>query len=320
MFKINWQRVRAEKFHRFLPDDVRDSLKGRGIPATLIERKLLGWDGQRITIPIFGREPEEILGFSYATIPADPSGRPETVAEPGAKPELYGWETLAQKPRRVVISEHEFDRLVLEAHGFAAVTSTAGAETFLEAWAPFFEGIRHIYVCFGRRATQSRAAKRLQSVLPSARIVTLPADAADVTDFFVRLRRTRVDLEVLLASAAVAEGDDTDDEPPVPIRPVRPYQKKLQRRAEALKRAVPLHEIVTRYRNLRAEGGRLLGHCPFCNAQEPSFSVYPKMNVYYCATCEAQGDVLQFLMNKESITYREALEALERFDFTRELF
>ena len=36
--------------------------------------------------------------------------------------------------------------------------------------------------------------------------------------------------------------------------------------------------------------------------------------------CDAQGDVLQFLMNKESMTYPEALEALERFEFTHELF
>ncbi len=320
MFKINWQRVRAEKFHSFLPDDIRDYLKGRGIPSTLIETKLIGWNGQAITIPIFGRKPDEILGFRYVTLPADPSGVPEMLRESSLKPELYGWETLAQKPRRVVISEGEFDRLVLEAQGFAAVTATAGAGTFLDKWAPFFEGVKHIYICFGREATRSGAAKKIQSLLPSARIVTLPADAFDVTDFFVRLERTRVDFEVLLASAETAEGSDSDDEPPVPIRPLRPYQKKLQRRAEAAKRAVPLHEIVALYTDLRAEGGRLVGHCPFHDERTPTFSVYPKTDTYYCSGCGAHGDVLQFLMNKESMTFRQALEALERFDFTHELF
>ena len=319
MFKINWQRVRAEKFHSFLPDNVRDYLKGRGIPSTLIETKLIGWNGERITIPLFGRKPSEILGLRYANLPEDMSGSPEMLSELGAKPELYGWETLAQKPRRVVICEGEFDRLTLEAQGFAAVASTTGAETFLEEWAAFFEGVKYVYVCFSKRAKQSGAAKQVLSVLPSARIVTLPPDVADVTDFFVRLGRTRVDFEVLLASAATAE-DHPDDEPPASIRAIRPYQKKLQRRAEAVKRAAPLHEIVAFYADLRAEGGRLIGHCPFHDERTPTFNVYPKADVYYCSGCEAQGDVLQFLMNKESMTFRQALEALERFDFTHELF
>lgn len=321
MFKItNWQRVRAEKLHSFLPDDVRDYLKGRGIPSTVIERHLLGWDGERVTIPIFGRKPDEVLGFRCAKLPADLGDRPEMLSEPGAKAELYGWETLAQKPRRVVISECEFDRLVLEAQGFPAVASTAGADIFLREWVPFFDAVKHIYICLGPEATRNGRAKKIQSLLPSARIVTLPSDASDVTDLFLRLDRTRVDFEVLLASAEGAEGHDKDDEPPVPIRSIRPYQKKLQRRAEAVTRAVPLHEIVALFTDFRAEGGRLVGHCPFHDERSPSFSVYPKTDTYYCSGCEAQGDVLQFLMNKESMTFRQALEALERFEFTHELF
>lgn len=320
MFKINWQRVRAEKLHRFLPDDVRDYLKDRGIPSTIIELHLLGWDGERVTIPIFGRELGEILGYRYAKVPADLSDRPEMVSEPGAKPELYGWEALARNPRRVVICEGEFDRLVLEAHGYPAVASTSGAETFLKEWVPYFEGVKHIYICFGRDATRGGAPENIKSLLPAARIVTLPAEAENVTDFFVRLERTRVDFEVLLASAEAAEGGGTDDEPPVPIRAFRPYQKKLARRAEQAKRAVPLHEIAALFIDLRAEGGRLVGHCPFHDERSPSFNVYPKTDTYYCLGCEAQGDVLQFLMNKESMTFRQALEALERFEFTHELF
>lgn len=137
MFKINWQRVSAEKFHRFLPDDVRDYLKGRGIPATLIETKLIGWNGEAISIPIFGREPGEILGFRYAKSPIDLGDSPAMLSDL-EKPEVYGWETLTKKPRRIVICEGEFDRLILEANGFPAVTSTAGACSFLREWVPYF--------------------------------------------------------------------------------------------------------------------------------------------------------------------------------------
>ncbi len=74
MFKpLITPREIAERFHRFLPEEIRSYLKGRGIPATLIDRQLLGWDGKRITIPIFGRETREVLGFRYATLPDDPT-------------------------------------------------------------------------------------------------------------------------------------------------------------------------------------------------------------------------------------------------------
>lgn len=182
--------------------------------------------------------------------------------------------------------------------------------------------MKHVYVCFHRDVDSEVAAKKVQALLPAARIVTLPAEVGDdggITEFFVNLGRTRVDFEVLLAMAEAGDGDDTDDVPPVPIREFRPYQKKLQRRTEAVKRAVPLHEIAALYTDLRAEGGRLRGHCPFHDERTPTFSVYPKVNVYHCSGCEAQGDVLQFLMNKESMSFRQAVEALERYDFTHEL-
>jgi hypothetical protein len=53
--------------------------------------------------------------------------------------------------------------------------------------------------------------------------------------------------------------------------------------------------------------------------QSPSFAVYPETNTYYCFGCGAHGDAIKFLMDKESMTYGQALEALERFEFTNEL-
>jgi len=44
--------------------------------------------------------------------------------------ELYGWENLKGEPSQIIICEGEFDRLVLEANGFKAVTATGGARAF----------------------------------------------------------------------------------------------------------------------------------------------------------------------------------------------
>src|SRR4051812_24356631 len=127
MFKsILTPRDIAERYHRFMPDEVRQFLKGRGIAATLIDRQILGWDGKRMTIPIFGDTTREVLGFRYATMPKDALDSSEVVWDRDGKPDLYGRETLARKPHRVVICEGEFDRLLLESRGFPAVTSTGG--------------------------------------------------------------------------------------------------------------------------------------------------------------------------------------------------
>jgi len=313
---INWPRVRAERYHRFLPEDIRSYLKGRGIPSTVIEQKLLGWDGKRITIPIFGAKTSEVLGFRYATPPEDKNANPVIASDEG-KPELYGWETLAKNPRRVVICDNEFDRLVLEAMGIPAVSSAGGANCFLAEWAPHFEIARHIYICFSREWAD--AAAKVQSILPSARTATLPAEAKDIADFFVRLGRTKVDFEIVLATAAATE-DDENDELPLPIREFRPGDRALWRRAERARKAVRLHEIVSQYTRLQAEGGRLVAHCPFHDATTPSFTVYPKTDTYYCFGCGANGDAIKFLTDKESMTFRQALEALERFEFTGEIY
>jgi CHC2 zinc finger len=314
---INWPRIRAEKFHNFLPEDIRSYLKGRGIPATIIERHLLGWNGERITIPVFGPN-REVLGFRYAKSPTDISDTPEVISDPKLGPQLYGSETLARKPYRVVICDGEFNRLVLEANDFTSVTSTAGAEVFLKEWLPYFESVKHVYVCFNRDRVGEAAAKKVQAILPRARIVKLPACALDVTDFFVWQEKTKLDFEILLASASTEENDPSDTPPTV--REFRPLLRSVRRRAEGLRKDVKLHDIVEQYATLQARGKRLVAHCPFHDDRELSFSVYPETNTFACSGCGAKGDVVQFLMDKESMTFSQALDTLERFEFTHEIY
>src|SRR5438093_1603284 len=112
----------AREYHAALPARIRQYLNGRGIPDALIERHLLGWNGWRITIPIFDQE-GRLVFFKLARDPEGDPSSPKMLATPGAHAELYGWEVLKTAPRQVILCEGEFDRLVLEAHGFAAVTS-----------------------------------------------------------------------------------------------------------------------------------------------------------------------------------------------------
>jgi hypothetical protein len=322
MFKpIFTPRDIAERHHRFLPEEIRSYLKGRGIPSTIIDCRLLGWDGKRITIPVFGQVPREVVGFRYAKPPALLFGSPEMESDDKATAELYGWETLARTPHRVVICEGEFDRLALEARGYPAVTSTAGAEVFLPEWAEHFEGIRDIFICFNRSIASDPAAKKVQELLPQARIARLPTDVGEggtISDYFVTLEKTQRDFEILLAAAS----GTTTDAGARPMGPpvFQPKDKSQRKRADRVRKAVPLHQVVFEFTNLQASDGRLVGHCPFHNDTSRSFSVYPETDTYACSVCGAQGEVVKFLMDKESMTFGQALEALEAFEFTHELY
>ena len=308
----------AERYHRCLPEHIRQYLKGRGIPATIIDRQLLGWNGDRITIPIFGLS-GGVLGFRYAKSPDDSSDSPEVISDNDARPELYGWETLSRVPFRVVICDGEFDRLVLEARGFPAVTSTAGPGVFLEEWTQYFEPVKEVYVCFRRGGSSEDAAERVRRILPAARVAHLPSELSDhssITDFFVGLQRAGSDFEVVLAAASGGEHDDGER----PLRLLQPADKSLRQRADRLRKVVSLHEVAGLFTTLHASGRHLKGHCPLHDDRERSFTVHLDTETYRCSGCSAEGDVVTFLMDKESMTFGQALEALERFEFTHELY
>ena len=119
----------TEEYHDALPKRLRQYLNGRGIPDHIINSHILGWNGWRITIPIYNRK-GEVVFFKLAKDPDDSRPAPKMLTSPGAGVELYGWDRVLQKPEQIIICEGEFDRLVLEAQGFFAVTSTGGAATF----------------------------------------------------------------------------------------------------------------------------------------------------------------------------------------------
>lgn len=317
MFHPTQRRELARQYHKQLPAEMRQYLNGRGIPDWLIDQKQLGWSGHRIVIPVFDSK-GDICQFRYAKSPNDQTESPKMLTEIATGAQLYGWERLAEKPRRIVICEGEFDRLVLEAHGFPAVTSTAGAQSFQREWALAFDGIRHVYACFDNDASGEAGARLVKSLLPAAKIVRLPAEVGekgDVTDYFVRLGHGRTDFEVLLSLAATeAEQADGEVAPTKAAKPPPPPSSRPHERAQHLKQAIRLVRLAGRYVDFHNVGGTFVGRCPFHEDDHPSFTVYPDSNTYYCFGCGKHGDIITFVMHKESKTYDEALDALERFE------
>jgi hypothetical protein len=304
-------RDRAEFYHRQLPDATRRYLNQRGLPDTFIEKYLLGWNGQLITIPITNRD-GEIVFFKFARSPFSHSRAPKIEMPPSASVELYGWDTLQRRPARVVICGNEFDRLVLEAHGFPAVCSAAGVETFQTEWATHFDGVDRVYVCLASHEALRGGAKRLALLLPTVRPVELPEDAADVADYFVRLKKNRAQFEALLRSADRRTSKTNEFAEPMPAI------GRAWKRAERLKSEVPIGRVIGEYTTLRHAGADFVGRCPLHEDKRPSLHVYPATNSFHCYGCGEGGDVLTFLQKREHLTFGQALEALEKIRYSDE--
>lgn len=68
--------------------------------------------------------------------------------------------------------------------------------------------------------------------------------------------------------------------------------------------------VVSSYVPLKKDGRRYWGLCPFHNEKTPSFSVNGDLNLYYCFGCKAGGNVVQFVMEMERVSFTEAIKML----------
>ncbi len=69
-------------------------------------------------------------------------------------------------------------------------------------------------------------------------------------------------------------------------------------------------EVVSEFITLRRRGVNLLGLCPFHNEKTPSFTVSPSKGIFKCFGCGKGGNVVNFIMEHESLSYPESLKWL----------
>ena len=83
---------------------------------------------------------------------------------------------------------------------------------------------------------------------------------------------------------------------------------------ERVKESADIVEIISAHTDLRRQGQRFTGLCPFHEERSPSFSVDPREKLYHCFGCGVGGDVIKFVEEKEGLAFPEAVEALgERY-------
>ena len=62
----------------------------------------------------------------------------------------------------------------------------------------------------------------------------------------------------------------------------------------------------------RSGGGEYVGLCCFHDDRNPSLRVYPERQTFRCWSCQTGGDCFTFVMERERVTFPEALEILAR--------
>lgn len=77
-----------------------------------------------------------------------------------------------------------------------------------------------------------------------------------------------------------------------------------------IKDQTDITELVASYIKLERRGRNYVGLCPFHDEKTPSFSVSPEKQIAHCFGCKKGGNVFQFLMEIESMSFAEAASKL----------
>lgn len=82
---------------------------------------------------------------------------------------------------------------------------------------------------------------------------------------------------------------------------------------ERVREANDIVDVVSQYvRFEKTSGSNLFGLCPFHDEKTPSFSVSRNKQIYYCFGCHKGGNVIQFIMEVEHLSYVEAVRFLAK--------
>ncbi len=79
---------------------------------------------------------------------------------------------------------------------------------------------------------------------------------------------------------------------------------------DKIRQAANIVDIASQYTTLKRRGRKHVGLCPFHSEKDPSFTVDEEKQLFHCFGCGAGGDVFTLVMEKESLSFPEALKAL----------
>ena len=79
---------------------------------------------------------------------------------------------------------------------------------------------------------------------------------------------------------------------------------------ERIRQAINIVELIGEYVPLSRQGSSYKAICPFHDDTRPSLDVNPARQSWRCWVCDIGGDIFSFVMRREGLGFREALELL----------
>ncbi|MGD8538218.1 MAG: DNA primase [Candidatus Aminicenantes bacterium] len=79
---------------------------------------------------------------------------------------------------------------------------------------------------------------------------------------------------------------------------------------DQIKNAASIVEIASQYTTLKQRGKKHFGLCPFHSEKTPSFTVDEDKQLFHCFGCNIGGDLFTLVMEKENLSFPEALRFL----------
>jgi DNA primase len=84
------------------------------------------------------------------------------------------------------------------------------------------------------------------------------------------------------------------------------------RTIDAVKERADIVDVVGEHVPLKKKGRELVRICPFHDDSEPSMTVSPAKQFYYCFSCGAGGNAIKFLMELQRRSFNDVVLELAR--------
>ena len=205
-----------------LTGPLRDMLRERRglVDKTLVDFQL-GWDGERVTIPIYD-EYNTLVNFRRYKWNSNEDqfkvlNYVDEYNNTYGEVRIFGIDrVLDQSIDYIVWCEGEMDRLINEQMGFPTACPTSGAGTWKPEWTKLFRNKKRVYLAqdndeAGRNATAKLCEKLYRIV--DVYIINWPENfpvKGDITDFYTKCGQTAEDFQKLLDNATLYIDPSTD--------------------------------------------------------------------------------------------------------------
>ncbi len=196
-----------------LTGSLRDVLRDRrGLVDDTLRRFMLGWDGERVTIPVYD-EYNALVNFRRYKWNSDNDqykvlNYQDEHGNTYGEVRIFGIDRIIDEDTDYIVwCEGEMDRIITEQQGFPAACPTSGAGTFKPEWTRLFRNKKRVYLAqdndeAGRNATK-RLCEKLYRVV-DVYMINWPEDfpdKGDLTNYFTQCNQTAEDFQTLLNTA-----------------------------------------------------------------------------------------------------------------------